>query len=330
MSAAVCVVGSFMMDLVASAARRPQPGETVVGSEFGMYLGGKGFNQAIAAARAGARTSLIGRLGDDEFGRSFGKAIRDAGIDDTGVVADPELGTGVGLPVLEPDGQNSIIIVPRANSAVDAAQIRDHADLIAEADVLLVQLELPLPAILEASTIAKRAGTKVVLNPAPFAPVGELSALVDVLVPNEVELYAFAELNGQASVEVAARRVHAAWGADVVATLGARGALIVGADPQPVPVPSRPVVAVDTIGAGDTFCAYLAAGLGDGASLVEAAGWANGAAALAVTRRGGADSAPFRDEVDAMTTTSSPQSASGMAASHITKEPRYGKESNPA
>lgn len=305
MSAKVCVVGSFMMDLVASAPRRPATGETVIGTDFSTYLGGKGFNQAIAAARAGADTALIGRLGDDDFGHAFRSALRTDGVNDTAVVTDPDLGTGVGLPILEPDGQNSIVVVPRANSAVDAAQIQAHAEIIAEADVLLLQLELPVPAIAEACRQAQDANTLVVLNPAPYTLADNLRGLVDVLVPNEVELLALAELNADHDAvnefAVAAEKAQQTWSADVVATLGAAGSIVSKRNEAATMVPPMRVTAIDTIGAGDTFCGYLAEALASGASLAEAARVASVAAALAVTRRGAADSSPSRPEVDAHT-----------------------------
>jgi ribokinase len=306
MSAKVCVVGSFMMDMVASAPRRPMTGETVIGTEFATYLGGKGFNQAIAAARAGASTTFVGRLGDDDYGRAFREALRADGVDDTAVVTDANQGTGVGLPILEPDGQNSIVVVPRANWSVDVAYIRQHADVIADADVVLLQLELPLAAIAEACRCARSANTRVILNPAPFAPIEDLRGLVDVLVPNEIELLGLAGLDSvgarpsEEAAEgafVAARKAQELWSADVIATLGAAGSIVLPKGHDAIGVPSVEVTAIDTIGAGDTFCGYLAQSLAAGGSLVEAARVANTAAAMAVTRRGAADSAPQGDEV---------------------------------
>lgn len=297
MSAKVCVVGSFMMDLVASAPRRPRRGETVIGTHFATFLGGKGFNQAVAAARAGAETTLVGRLGSDDFGQSFRASLAAEGVDDTAVATDVRVGTGVGLPVLEPDGQNSIIVVPRANWAVDAAHIREHASAIEEAEVVLLQLELPVPTIVEACRIAKAADTVVVLNPAPFTAIDDLHGLVDVIVPNEVELEAIAAHMGD-DLEAMARSVRAQWGAAVVATLGGDGVLVAAEPNQVVALPARSVGVIDTIGAGDTFCGYFAEALASGASVVDAAQRANAAAAIAVTRRGAADSSPHRGEVD--------------------------------
>lgn len=299
MSGGVCVVGSFMMDLVASAPRRPMPGETLVGTDFSSYLGGKGFNQAVAAARAGARTSLIGRLGDDEFGATFRDALRIEEIRSDGVVVDGEAGTGVGLPVVEPDGQNSIIIVPRANLRVDVRQIESARGAIAEADVLLLQLELPVETALAAARIARQAGTSVVLNPAPSAALPDtLLACVDIVVPNEVELIGLAGLPG-ADIEDAARVLQRRWRTDVVVTLGSHGVLVLRGEQPSFRVAPHSVLAVDTVGAGDTFCGNLGASLSRGEDLLGAVDFANAAAALAVTRHGAAEAAPRRPEVQA-------------------------------
>ncbi len=299
MSGDVCVVGSFMMDLVAHAPRRPVPGETLVGSRFAMHLGGKGFNQAIAATRAGATTSMVGRLGGDEFGQAFRAAMAAEGVSDASVLLDEDAGTGVGLPVVEPDGQNSIIIVPRANVRLAADHVRGARSTIVTADVLLLQLELPVEAAVEAARIARSGGTRVVLNPAPAGelPSG-LLADVDVLVPNEVELAALADLP-QDDPERAAHRLRARWGLSLVVTMGARGVLVLPATGGAHHLPGHPVAAVDTVGAGDTFCGYLGAALAHGAPLLAACRRANAAAALAVMRHGSADAAPHAEEVEA-------------------------------
>lgn len=294
MGGKVCVVGSFMMDLIATAPRRPLPGETLVGSGFGMHLGGKGFNQAVAAARAGADTSMVGRLGDDDFGRRFLQALDEEGIDRNGVVIDPGEGTGVGLPVVEPDGQNSIIIVPRANTLVDAEQVRAAAEQVRAADVLLLQLELPVQSALAAARAARDGGTRVVLNPAPWVEVpDELIALADVLVPNEPEAAQLLGLDvDELDAERAADGILATHPVPLVLlTLGARGVYVATGDERRM-VPGHTVQVVDTVGAGDAFCGALAAALADGASVHEAAEIGNAAAALAVTQVGGAASAP--------------------------------------
>lgn len=304
MSGAVCVLGSFMTDLIVNAPRRPLPGETLVGTDFGIYLGGKGFNQAVAAARSGARTAMIGRLGDDDFGDDFREALDEEGIDRVQVALDVNHGTGVGVPVVEPDGQNSIIIVPRANAAVASVDVALAAETIRSADVLLLQLELPVETALAAARIAAAAGTTVVLNPAPWTPVpDELLELTDVLVPNEPEA---AQLLGlevtQLDADDAVRRIVERYDiGGVIVTLGERGA-VVAADDLTTHLAPHDLDAVDTVGAGDAYCGALAARLAEGASLLEAARYANAAAAIAVTRVGGARSAPRRAEVEALLT----------------------------
>lgn len=301
MRASVCVVGSFMMDLVAYAPRRPNAGETLVGTDFSSAPGGKGFNQAVAATRAGARTAMIGCLGDDDMGRQFRSMLTAEAIDASAVQTRAGVGTGVGLPIVEPDGQNSIVVVPRANQTVDAVQIIEAAPVITGADVLVLQLELTVDAALAAARLAHERGVTVILNPAPVCPLpAELLEVVDVLVPNEGELAALTGVVGHGPSEAAAV-LRDRWGLDVVVTLGERGALVVAANGDVTHVTPLPVRAVDTVGAGDVFCGYLAAGLAQGLSLARAAETANAAAALSVTRTGSAASAPTAVEVRAFT-----------------------------
>ncbi len=303
MSEGLCVVGSFMMDLIAYADRRPGPGETLAGTAFVQSPGGKGFNQAVAAARAGAAVSMVGMLGADSLADDFRSVLRAEHIDAAGVAADPAEGTGVGLPVVAADGQNSIVIIPRANLAITPGDVSARRSVIESAKVVLLQLELPMDAVIEAARIGRRSGAQVVLNPAPFAPLpDDLLALVDVVVPNEVEFDAWAGLQEPSDDEraVAARKLAAVHRCLIVVTVGARGALVVPADGStPTPVSAPAVTVVDTIGAGDTFCGYLAAALSQGLAVEAAVNRAVAAGALAVTRRGGAASAPTDADVKA-------------------------------
>jgi ribokinase len=301
----VCVLGSFMADLVVTAPRRPLPGETLVGTSFANHLGGKGYNQAVAAARAGAATTMIGRLGNDDFGHRFRAGLIAEGIDDRYVATDLEAGTGVGLPVVEPDGQNSIIIVPRANASVSVEDVELAAHAIQAADVLLLQLELPIETATAAAALAAASGTRVILNPAPWAPLPpELFAHVTWLIPNENEA---AQLLGEdptaVDPEIAAEDIQARWRLPaVLLTLGEDGVLVRSGEDSTF-LTAHPVQAIDTVGAGDVFCGALAAELAAGRGLLEAATYANAAAAIAVTRPGGADSAPARAEVEALAAT---------------------------
>ncbi|MBI5879383.1 MAG: ribokinase [Chloroflexi bacterium] len=299
---AVAVVGSFNMDLVVRTARRPAPGETVFGTEFGMFPGGKGFNQAIAAARLGVRVAMTGRVGTDYFGDEFLNALRVDGVDAHHVLCDSSTGTGVGLPVIGADGDNSIVVVPRANMALTPADVEMAAGTIASADVLLLQLEVPQAASLRAAQIARQAGTVVVLNPAPAAEVmGELIALSDVIVPNEWEARSMTGImpdSGDACIAVC-ERLFALGARQVIITLGDQGAYV--ASPE-VRVRLRPyrVSVVDTTGAGDAFCGALAYALALGQPLLAAASLANRAAALSVTVLGAYPSMPRLAAVEAL------------------------------
>ncbi|MET0904113.1 MAG: PfkB family carbohydrate kinase [Acidimicrobiales bacterium] len=294
----VVVVGSFMMDLVVRAPRRPQPGETLVGSSFDVFLGGKGCNQAIAAARAGAATAMVGRLGADDFGARFLDQLATDGIDTTGVTVDPHEGTGVGAPLVEDGGENSIVIIPRANHCMSVADVEAASDLIGGAAVLLLQLELPLDVVEAAAKVAQAAATRVLLNPAPASDgaIDAFAGLVDVLVPNEVEA---AVLSGIDDPLRAAAALRDRVGGAVVVTVGDQGAWVVD-DGAPQQLAAHPVQAVDTVGAGDAFCGALGARLAAGASLHDAATYANAAAALSVTQPGAEPSMPRSADIEAL------------------------------
>lgn len=297
----VCVVASFMYDLVATAPRRPASGETLIGTSFATYVGGKGFNQAVAAARAGAKTAVVGRVGEDSFGAEFHAFLAAEGIDANHLLTDAQHGTGVGLPVVEDSGLNSIIVIPRANQAVTVEDVEAARAAIERSAVLLLQLELPEAPTVHAARIAHEAGATVVLNPAPFAALpAEIRAYVDVLVPNEGELRGLAGdgSGGRAPVLAVAEAVQSEWDCTLVVTLGEEGVLVLDLDVDPVTVPAHVVDVVDTIGAGDTFCGNLGARLAAGDSLIDAVTYGNAAAAIAVTRHGGAPAAPRSDEVD--------------------------------
>ncbi|TCC10149.1 ribokinase [Kribbella soli] len=293
----VCVLGSFMKDLVASAERRPLPGETLHGTGFAEFLGGKGVNQAIAAARMGARTAIVGTIGEDRYGEEFLELLSANGVDTSWVVRHPSLGTGVGLPLVLPDGGNSIIIVSRANAAITALDVEAATDVLTASKVLSVQLELPVEASHTALRLASAAGVTTILTPAPVGPVDPtLGSYVDILVPNEVEAAALTGLNcdDESQVPMIARKLAEDWDLRAcVVTLGARGAYVldrVGGFEERIS--AHEVDTVDTVGAGDAFCGSLAASLADGAGLVDAVRLANAAGALSTTVHGAADSAP--------------------------------------
>ena len=288
----VCVVGSFMMDLVVTAPRRPGPGETIIGHGMEQLLGGKGFNQAIAAARSGARVAMVGGVGDDDFGAAFLAALDREGIDASGVRVIAGVGTGVAVPLVEDSGENSIVIIPRANHEMTAADVAAASKVIEDSAVVLVQWELPVDAVVEAARIGRAASAVVVLNPAPAVlDIASFTGLVDIVVPNEHELVA---------MDTDAPGLRARTGASsVVVTLGQAG-VVVDDDSGAAELAAHTVDCIDTVGAGDAFCGALAARLAAGDSLVDAARYGNAAGALAVTVRGAEPAMPMRVDIERM------------------------------
>lgn len=297
----IAVLASFNMDLVMRTERRPESGETLQG-EFEMYLGGKGFNQAVAARRLGATVEVVGRVGADEFGRRFLAALDEEGIDRAGVVVDPERGTGVASIVVSADGENAIIQAPRANRAVTADQLAARQWLFADTAVAMLQLETSMDAATEFARRARTEGALTLLNPAPAAPVpAELLELTDVLVPNELEARALTGMAGEGidGALAMAGALRAQGPRRVVITLGALGAIAV-ANGLRVHVPAFEARIVDTVGAGDAFCAALALQLGEDAGLEQAVRFACAAGAIACTRAGAEPSMPRREEIDSL------------------------------
>ncbi|MER5318405.1 ribokinase [Streptosporangium roseum] len=290
----ISVFGSANMDLVAYVEAAPGLGETVTGREFRTVPGGKGANQAIAAARAGAEVVFLGAVGDDAFGPELRRTLAGAGVDVSGLRTVPGP-SGIAQIVVDGQGGNSIIVVPGANGAV-TAPTEAELEVIARSDVLLLQLELPIEAVTAAARAARAAGTTVILTPAPVQPLpDELLDAVDILVANEHEA---AAITGLAGHEDAARelRTRVGW---VIITLGSRGALTAAPGTgQAVHVRAPEVRAVDTTAAGDTFVGALAAAHVERQSPDRAVRFAGAAAALSVQREGASTSMPSRAEID--------------------------------
>jgi ribokinase len=282
----IALVGSINLDIVVGVDRHPARGETVLGDDRQELPGGKGANQAVAAARLGAQVAFVGRVGDDDAGRRLRDGLAAEGVDVTHVRVDADAPTGVALIAVDRAGENTIVVSSGANARVSAADVEAARHVLANAAVTLVQHEVPEDAV--AAAIAAAGGT-VVLNPAPARPI---VAQVDVLVPNRGELEALA---GRAGDPVGlARGLEAARA--VVVTLGSEGAVVVeGAHVEHVP--ALRVDAVDTTGAGDAFCGALAQSLDAGADLVEAARWAVRAAAASVTKPGAQGGLPRRADL---------------------------------
>jgi ribokinase len=285
----IAVVGSLNLDIVVSVPHHPAPGETVLGSDHARHPGGKGANQAVAAARQGASVAMVGRVGDDDAGRLLLGALVDAGVDASGVLVAEEAPSGIALITVDDEGENAIVVSPGANSRVSVSDVEAAADVLQAASVVLLQLEIPFEAVERAAGLAS--GT-VILNPAPAAELPRsLLAEMDVLVPNRSELE---RLSGETDPATAARSLHPA---RVIATLGSQGALVVSEDGVEA-IEGHEVKAVDTTAAGDCFCGALAAGLDRGLDLTAAARRANAAAALSTTHAGAQPSLPSSAEVD--------------------------------
>lgn len=297
----VVVVGSLNMDIVVAVARHPLPGETIIGADAFRTPGGKGANQAVAAARLGRRVAMVGRVGEDDFGATLLAALNDYDVDPAAVVRTRETPTGIALVTVDANGENVIVVAPGANARVTPADVEAGAALIDQASVVLAQLEIPLDAVTEA---AVRTRGTVILNPAPAPTAAErlparLLQAVDVLVPNRGELGALAGGGAPDSIAAIAALAHSIEGPDaVVVTLAEEGALLAHAGAH-VHLPASPVRAVDTTAAGDCFCGALADALARGESLETAVRWAVRAASLAVTRPGAQASMPTRAEVEA-------------------------------
>ena len=285
MSFDVVVVGSSNLDLVARTLRLPGPGETVLGSDFSQYPGGKGLNQAVAAARAGATVALLGAVGDDDAGRTLQSVAANEGIDVSSLAVADGVATGRAVITVDASGENSIVVIPGANA-------RAHVEQLPAATTVLAQLEVPVATVIAAFAAARKAGSRTVLNPAPVPPGGlpdELLSLCDILVPNEHEV----ELLGGVD-RLLARGVAA-----VVVTQGASGVTVTEApDAATWSVDAFEVDPVDTTGAGDAFCGALAARLAAGDDLRRSVRYAAAGGALATTTAGAVPSLPRAADIE--------------------------------
>ena len=298
----VVVAGSINMDVVATAERHPKIGETVAGHEVLYFPGGKGANQAVAAAKLGAPTTLIGRLGQDAFGSELKVFLAAQGVDLRFVRETPEVHTGTAIITLA-NADNTIVVIPGANGLVGADDI--SAVALATGDIAVSQFEIPLPAIRAFFEHARATGATTVLNPAPAHPCDSgLLDLVDILILNETELGLLAQTelrdtDDVASFVAAARSLQGGRDQIICVTLGKRGVLAL-VNGEPLAVPGRDVTAVDTTGAGDCFVGALAAQLAQATPLRTALGYANAAASICVQRMGAAPSMPTAAEVTAV------------------------------
>lgn len=300
MSAQVVVVGSLNMDLVARAERLPRPGETLAGESFATVPGGKGANQAVAAARLGASVAMVGCVGDDAYGRELRGALQDEGIDCRAVEVIEGVSSGVALIMVDAASQNTIVIIAGSNGRLLPATVQRFESVVGGAEVVVCQMEVPPETVAFTLALGRKLGKKVILNPAPIQgplPV-EWYADIDYLIPNESEAAALTGLavSGLESARAAASRLLELGAGKVIVTLGGQGALLAspaGFEHFPAPV-VRPL---DTTAAGDTFAGGFAAALARGCSEREAIIFGQRAAAISVTRAGAQPSIPTLAEL---------------------------------
>jgi ribokinase len=292
----VLVIGSLNTDLVVRAPHFPQPGETISGGDLQIIPGGKGANQAVAAARQGTSVAMLGRVGKDSFGPFLLDSLKSNSVDTTHVLADASA-TGTAIIVVDANGQNSIVLSAGANGKVSTKDI-DALDI--EAKILLLQLEIPLETVIHAAQWGKQKGMIVILNPAPARELpDQLIANVDYILPNETELNLLTgvSVTDAASAEQAARILITRGARNVLVTLGAKGALLISSK-QVIQVDAYKVDVVDTTAAGDAFIGGFASALLRGVEIGEAVKYANACGALAATKFGAQPSLPTKEETD--------------------------------
>ena len=294
----ILVIGSSNTDMTVRSATLPKPGETVLGGDFRMGPGGKGANQAVAARLLGGEVTFVCKLGRDMFGEGASKHYESCGLD-TSKILWSDKPSGVALITVDSKAENSIVVASGANADMTVTDIDSVADIIKSSGILLLQLEIPMDAVVHAAEIAYNAGVQVVLNPAPAAVLpAELLKCVSILIPNETEASAISgiDINNFETAAAAAERLKGMGVREVIITMGSRGSVV--CDGDCTFVPAVKVNAVDTTAAGDTFCGGVCVALSEGKDLLEAVKFATAASSIAVQRPGAQDSIPNRCEVD--------------------------------
>ena len=296
----LCVLGSINVDHVIRVPYFPKAGETLTGYGYQIAYGGKGANQAVAAARLGANVQFIGTIGEDQIGKTMKHAFEQDGIDTTAIQTIPNQTTGLAMIQVSDVGENSIVISAGANADLSTDLVEQHKAIIENADILLMQLESPLQAVEFAAKIAKQSGTKVVLNPAPAQTLPEsLLAQLDMITPNETEaeiLTGIKVVDEQTAAQ-AAEKFHQVGIETVLITLGSKG-VYCSENGNGQIIPGFRVKAIDTTAAGDTFNGGVVTALLEGKSLADAIRFAHAAAAISVTRMGAQTAIPTREEAD--------------------------------
>ncbi len=296
----LCVIGSLNMDLVASVDRFPKPGETIIGREFGTYPGGKGANQAVAAGRLGADVRMVGKVGDDLYGRQYLQILKENGVDAEGVEVEPGISSGVAVIEVDGTGENHIVIISGANGKVDRKYIDRKLEYLMECDIFLFQLEIPLDTVMYAMKLLKSEGKVVIFDPAPASRLpDDIFPLVDYITPNETELQVITGVNvaEENDIRKAANQLLEKGAGVVVAKVGKNGAYIAERNGF-THIPGFIVPVVDTTAAGDSFNAGLAFALSGGKTLMESVRFANAVGALSTTAKGAQGAMPHLREVE--------------------------------
>jgi ribokinase len=297
----IVVVGSLNIDLVLRIPQIPKPGETLLGGVFNTFPGGKGANQAVAAARLGAHVTMIGCVGNDSFGKEMLKTLANEGIDTNYMCVHPEQATGVALIQVDSQGQNSIAVASGANYYLTSKYVENALNAIGNFDALVMPLETPLETIYTAARVASDKGALVLLNPAPAQVLeNNLLRMIDFLIPNEFEIAFMTGLTIQndPGLHQAANKLLSQGVKNLIITMGNRGAAYFNRDPKDnLKIPAFQVETVDTTAAGDCFVGAIAVGLCEGKSILSSAEFASAAAAISVTRFGAQPSLPGRGEV---------------------------------
>lgn len=296
----ILAIGSANMDLVVSTQRFPQPGETVFGNKFGMYPGGKGANQAVAAAKLGGNVCFLGKMGNDLFREKLSASMQNDGVQLDHLLIDPNTSTGMALITVDSNGQNEIVVVSGSNMNLSPADVESKRAIFAAAKIVLLQLEIPLNTVTQSARLAKENGTIVILNPAPACELPqELLSMVDYLTPNETEAAFLIKqaVHDQESAQAAALMLLEKGVKNVILTMGKQGALLVNKEKTKL-FPATKVQAVDTTAAGDAFNGALAFTLASEKNLDEAIRFANSVAAYSVTKMGAQSSMPTREDLE--------------------------------
>lgn len=294
----ITVIGSSNMDLTVRTPHIPVKGETIFGGEVIMSFGGKGANQAVAVSRLGGDVNFISKVGDDSNGRMMKEHFAAEGLCTDSVISDPSSQSGSAWICVDDNGDNMIIVMPGANGSMSVADLEPFEEMIRSSDYLLMQLEVPVEVVAHAAEIASASGVKVILNPAPAAPLSDsLLSKLYALTPNETECRILCGSEASDDDVANAAVLYRKGVKNVIVTLGDKGSMLYNADGV-VTVPATKVEAVDTVAAGDTYNGALCVALSKGRSLVEAMKFATAASAIAVTRTGAQASIPYASELE--------------------------------